>query len=321
MFWFRIKRIFLLPAFLMLLVPALAGDFKPQSFTCILQAELFNSSRLTAATVFGISSRDLIIIDYAYNKAPGGKWTPDELALMRASNSLRKVVAYISIGEAEDYRPYWKPEWDADKDGSPDKEAPAFLDKVNPDWKGNYKVKYWQKEWQDIVFKYLDEIIAQGFDGIYLDIVDAFEYYEFNPATKEFADNRINPETKNTYRRDMIEWVKAIVAHTRKTKPGFIVIPQNGSQLLEHKDFLDTIDAIGVENLFTNGNNINPDKETEYRLGFLDKAGSAGKPVLIIEYCEKEQARRHAMQASKRHGFVALLTKRELRSMGVAVPP
>jgi cysteinyl-tRNA synthetase len=52
----------------------------------------------------------------------------------------------------------------------------------NPEWEGNYKVKYWEKEWQDIIFgnedSYLQKILDAGFDGVYLDIIDAFEYFE-----------------------------------------------------------------------------------------------------------------------------------------------
>lgn len=86
----------------------------------------------------------------------------------------RLVISYMSIGEAEDYRYYWKSDWENN--------APSWLDAENPDWPGNYKVKYWEKEWQDIIFgnndSYLKKILDAGFDGVYLDIIEAFEYYE-----------------------------------------------------------------------------------------------------------------------------------------------
>ncbi len=63
-----------------------------------------------------------------------------------------------------------------------EKDKPDWLDKENPDWEGNYKVWYWEKDWQDIIFgndnSYLKKILNAGFDGVYLDIIDAFEYYE-----------------------------------------------------------------------------------------------------------------------------------------------
>ena len=56
------------------------------------------------------------------------------------------------------------------------------MDRENPDWEGNFKVKYWIEDWQKIIYgnedSYLDKILEAHFDGVYLDIIDAFEYYE-----------------------------------------------------------------------------------------------------------------------------------------------
>jgi cysteinyl-tRNA synthetase len=80
----------------------------------------------------------------------------------------------MSIGEAEDYRFYWDESWNTDE--------PEWLEAENPDWEGNYKVRYWNSYWKSIIYgsqdAYLDKILAKGFDGVYLDIIDAFEYFE-----------------------------------------------------------------------------------------------------------------------------------------------
>tara|TARA_Y100000782_G_C10186254_1_gene266778 strand:+ start:5809 stop:6066 length:258 start_codon:yes stop_codon:yes gene_type:complete len=59
---------------------------------------------------------------------------------------------------------------------------PSFLAEENPDWEGNYNVKYWNTDWQNIIYgnndAYVKKIIDTGFDGVYLDIIDAFEYFE-----------------------------------------------------------------------------------------------------------------------------------------------
>jgi cysteinyl-tRNA synthetase len=99
----------------------------------------------------------------------------DVVSLKRKpGGSARLVIAYMSIGEAEDYRYYWQSLWE--------KSPPSWLDEENPDWPGNYKVRYWNQEWQAIIFgsrnAYLDRIITAGFDGVYLDIIEAFEYFE-----------------------------------------------------------------------------------------------------------------------------------------------
>jgi cysteinyl-tRNA synthetase len=92
----------------------------------------------------------------------------------KPSGARRLVICYMSIGEAENYRYYWQPAWETT--------PPAWLDAENPDWEGNFKVRYWEPAWQAILTgdgdSYLGRILAAGFDGVYLDIIDAFEYYE-----------------------------------------------------------------------------------------------------------------------------------------------
>lgn len=61
----------------------------------------------------------------------------------KPNNASRLVIAYMSIGEAEDYRWYWNADWG--------KNPPVWLEKENPNWKGNYEVRYWNKEWQSII--------------------------------------------------------------------------------------------------------------------------------------------------------------------------
>jgi cysteinyl-tRNA synthetase len=106
----------------------------------------------------------------------GTAYTTSEIEQLKnkANGGKRLVISYMSIGEAENYRYYWQSGWNANK--------PAWLDAENPDWAGNFKVKYWNTDWQNIIYgnenSYLKKILNAGFDGVYLDIIDAFEYYE-----------------------------------------------------------------------------------------------------------------------------------------------
>ena len=123
---------------------------------------------------------DLIIMDLFYEPADGGsgpvELTSTDLEVIsdKADGGSRLLICYMSIGEAEDYRYYWDDGWSV---GSPE-----WIEDENPNWEGNYKVRYWDEEWQAVIFgsedAYLDKIIAAGFDGVYLDIIDAFEYFE-----------------------------------------------------------------------------------------------------------------------------------------------
>ena len=102
--------------------------------------------------------------------------TVSELDLIRykKNGGRRLLICYMSIGEAEDYRFYWQPRWD--------RNPPSWLEEENPEWEGNYKVRYWDPDWQAVIFggneAYLDRIMDAGFDGVYLDIIDGFEYFE-----------------------------------------------------------------------------------------------------------------------------------------------
>ncbi|WP_395741385.1 MJ1477/TM1410 family putative glycoside hydrolase [Prosthecobacter sp.] len=288
--------------------------FAPKSMAYVLQADKLASTREAAVQKLASSDRDLIVIDAAFNS--DGDWTPEEIAAIRSGKAGRRVVAYVSVGEAEDYRPYWQETWDANKDGQPDAAAPKFLNTENPDWKGNYRVRYWQPAWQQLMLPAVDKVATQGFDGIYLDIIDAFEFYEYDPATKDWLDDRPNPETGRTYREDMIAWVAAIAQRAREKHPGFLVIPQNASQLLAHAEYRELISAIGVEDLFVTGRKLRSEKQSRYVLSFLEKLKPDGKPVLVIDYPKSADIHAAAFESAKKHDFTLLLTDRQLTTLG-----
>ena len=284
----------------------------PASFAYVLQADALAKTKAAAVTQLAACGRDWIVLDAAFSTDE--PWTPADLKFIGAGKTGRKVVAYLSIGEAEDYRPYWKPEWDANKDGKPDTNAPAFLVGENPDWSGNYRVKYWHADWQKIILAAVDQIMAQGFDGVYLDIVDGFETFERDG--KKFIDDRVNPDTKQSYRRDMVDWVKAVAARAHAANPAALVIPQNGAQLLAHTDFAGAVDAIGLEDLFSNGNKLQPADHTKYVLSFLTPLTAAHKPVLVIEYPKSKERQAFVRAQAEKNGFVGLVTDRQLKTLG-----
>ena len=136
---------------------------------------------------------DCIIIDLV---AFGEVMTREEIQRLRykPNGARRLVCCYMSLGEAEVYRTYWNPEWSNYKPGSDDPTDPNYMkwkDAVsycewiaepNPFWEGNYKVKYWTDEWKKVLFgtddSYLDLILRANFDGVFLDVIDAYEYFE-----------------------------------------------------------------------------------------------------------------------------------------------
>ena len=295
---------------LALLSQAGSPNSAPASFACVLQADTLAKTKARAVERLAACDRDWIILDVAFDGET--MWDRANLDALRRGRSGRKVLAYMSIGEAEDYRAYWRKEWTFQ--GQLAAAAPVWLGAGNPEWEGNYRVKYWLPEWQALMLAAMDDALARGFDGLYLDIVDAFETYEQNG--EEYADNRLNPDTRQSYRRDMVDWVKWIATRARAKNPAALIVPQNGSQLLSHTDFLAAISAIGIEDLFTNGDKLQPKSYTREVLGHLKAMTQAQKPMLLIEYPKSAKRQALSKQLATQNGMIWLITDRQLMTLG-----
>jgi cysteinyl-tRNA synthetase len=242
------------------------------------------------------SEADLLVID---PEGDGPRLTPDAIARLqrKPSGDRRVILAYLSIGEAEDYRPYWQRAWKT--------KPPSWLGPENPDWKGNFEVRYWDPLWQRVILGSpeapLDRIVAEGYDGVYLDIVDGFEFWEEHGQ----------PDA----RKLMVDWVRAIANHARNSRPGFLVVPQNGEALGGEPGYLSLVDAIGREDLYYNGDqpqDPNDIQEAESDLALFQKAG---KPVFLIEYGKKAPTIRAVTVGAREKGYTALITVRPLNRL------
>ncbi len=287
------KRI--LPVLLLVLLAApLAGrDLRwVRSYTYILQNIDINE--------LGGSDFDLVVMDYSSDGTAAGEFTAAEIDTVRAGEKI--VLAYLSIGEAEDYRYYWQPGWTPGN--------PSWLGPENPDWPGNYRVQYWDPAWQAIVLGYLDRIIGQGFDGIYMDIVDGYEYWETNG----------NPNARS----DMVDWITILAGHARMTHGlgEFYLIAQNGEELADHEeaysaDYFAAVDGVGREEVFYNGNQLVPPLERLWVSGFLDQILCEGKLVMTVDYCSGQSRIDHVYSSSSALGWVPYVTVVDLGLMTV----
>ncbi|MBN2103597.1 endo alpha-1,4 polygalactosaminidase [bacterium] len=215
----------------------------------------------------GKTGFDLVIMDYSSEGDDESAYTADEIASLKNSSGGQKIIlSYLSIGEAEDYRFYWKKNW---KPGNPD-----WLDEENPDWEGNYKVRYWNPVWQAIIYSYLDRILSAGFDGVYLDIIDAYETY------LHFSSVQASLE--------MVRFVKSIREYARYQNSGFVIFVQNAAELADmHPEYLDCVDGIGQEDIYYgyegDGEATDPAVSREIET-CLDKFLNQGKTVLTVDY-------------------------------------
>ncbi len=248
------------------------------------------------------------------------------------SGSPKIVVAYIDIGEAENWRYYWKSWWTEpteDDGGDPD-----FLITTDPDgWRGNYPVAYWDKRWKNIIIynsdSMLQKAIDDGFDGIYMDWVEGYANKKVKAAAKDAGKD---PAV------EMIHFIAEIRAYARKQNPGFLVIAQNAPGLVDgHPEYLKEIDALAQEQVYFDGdadtNWSHPDScdqvvpnsgSTYSRSYYLKKLmvyQSAGLPVFNCEYaCDADNVD-EAYTESAKHGFVTYVTRRPLSKLTTTPPP
>jgi cysteinyl-tRNA synthetase len=112
---------------------------------------------------------DVILIDLFFK---GIEFTPSEIKQLKtkANGGQRLVLSYINIGATEKFRYYWKSDWKLDK--------PEWIKKNYQGYKDEFWVEFWNKEWQDIIYgnddSYVKKVIDAGFDGAYLDNVEAY---------------------------------------------------------------------------------------------------------------------------------------------------
>lgn len=249
-----------------------------------------------------LEPHDLIVTDFSRDGTGANAFTPEEIdAIQNGPGGHSVVAAYLSIGESSEFRDHWDPAWTStgDAEGTLTDDAPSWLGAINPYWPESRKVRYWDEDWQNIIFNdqgtgWLDTIVAQGFDAAYLDIVDAYYFWaaEVDPADRVDGD----PTTEREAAIRMVDFIVELTAHARQTNPDFFVIPQNGIGIIHALGlvepdrvaaYLDAIGAVAAEDVFFRGNlaennTLVPD---DYRIDqLIDDYARNDIPVMIVDY-------------------------------------
>ncbi len=256
------------------------------------------------------------------------------------SNKL--VMAYIDIGQVEEWRWYWA-DYPMYEDRGPCRdeyiaEIQQFAPWVvacDPDgWGGNYPVAYWTEEWKDIVIygtslgpalsfnSILDEVVQDGFDGVYLDWVEAWEMPE--------VQARAASEGKDPA-QEIVDLIQEIRQYGLQHNSDFVVIQQNSADLIFEvgAGVLDnTVDAIAQEGVWWEGVAIDdwndpsgydiPSVTTNFYLPRLQQYKAAGFPVFVCEYAVNNAADAYAKADAE--GFIAYTTRRALSQLSTTPP-
>ena len=253
---------------------------------------------------------DLLVVDATAGVNGGRAFAPAQIARLqkKPDGARRLVVSYLSVGEAEDYRPdYFAAEYMTE-------DAPDWLGSENPRWKGNRLVRFCHEGWQRTIlgddngrslYNSIDaaplyRLIELGFDGIYIDRADVYA-----EVRKECPDGE----------KKMVEFIARLAAHARKAKPGFIVILQNAEELVRLPGMMDTIDAIAKEDLFYGADHtqgLNSQGLIDGSLAYLKAAKAAGRPVFVIDYVQSAAKKSDARKRIEAQGFVPYIGPRDL---------
>lgn len=122
--------------------------------------------------------------------------------------------------------------------------------------------------------------------------------------------------------QEMRDFVVGLSSYAKQQVPGFIVVPQNGNELLTAdlepdgppmQAYMSAIDGQGREDLFfgwAGDDEETPASEKEWVLGFLDLAESHGIEVMVTDYCRTPWKVDSSYSWSAAHGFVSFAADR-----------
>lgn len=288
----------------------------------------------------GSSDHDMVVLDFIPSESENTDYPMAEVVdLLHDANRPKLVLAYIDIGQAEDYRTYWQASWEV---GDPD-----WIVALDPDgWEGNFPVAYWRPEWQAIWLGnegIISQIRDAGFDGIYLDWVEAYD--DENVAAVARADG-VDPAA------EMADWVRALAETGRDGEPGFLVVAQNAAELaLDRPGYSAAIDAVAQEQVWFDGGADNdppgdcplpateddldtaeyiaslvggclrlydeyPDStlhvSSEWYLDSLVLLRNLGVPIFTVDYALEPATVAEALETSRSYGFVPFVGNRAL---------
>lgn len=184
------------------------------------------------------------------------------------------VVAYLSIGEVELYRPWFI-------DGRVD---PGWILGKNEVW-GSYFIDASQPGWQELMASVTGDYIAQGFDGVFLDTVDTVDVY---------------PETTD----GMI----ALIHGLRTAYPDALIIQNRGFSVIDA--VASDVNAVMFEDLSTTYNFEKQEYIFIQDSGTADLMVAlhegTGLPILALDYAPPDNPGMayRAVQVARGYGFI-----------------
>ncbi len=123
---------------------------------------------------------DALLVEVFHGRKPLSRQAVETLKYKKVG-ARRMVFAYMNVGTAASYHYYWKSNW---REGSP-----FWISAPLPNDPDRYNVEFWRPDWQGVMSgntnSFLYGIIAQGFDGVVIDGLSAFKFFEGDAAGED----------------------------------------------------------------------------------------------------------------------------------------
>ncbi len=264
---------------------------------------------------------DLLVLE-PMRSMRGGERFPMRPLVCELQAQGKLCLAYLNVGQAEDYRTYWQPAWrrpQRDQGGEP-----SFLLTVDPDgWEGNYPVAYWDARWRPLLWGAphcpLDQILADGFDGVFLDWVLGFAETNVVAAARAAG---VDPAAA------MVALLADLRAYAQTRRPGFLLVAQNAVDLGELEPrVVDVVDGVAQESMSFGGRAgaawddpaagdtpaASAGPWSTMALGArLQALRRRGLPVFTLDYAARPENAARARQASRAFGLVPCISRAPL---------
>lgn len=223
------------------------------------------------------------------------------------TNRGKTLLGYISFGEAETYRPFFKT-----------LQENGMLLKENPNWKGHYVIDLRNPEWTKyIIEKLIPPMIQKGFDGIFIDTMDS-------PLQLEIDD----PKTYTGMKEASARLIHAVRMHYPNLKlmlnRGFEILPEVAT----------SVDMVLAESVMVNynvdANSASLFPQAEYQ-SVLDQLKTAQKhapslKIFTLDYwpipkgkrtwgTSEKKAVKRIYETQRAHGFIPYVSTPALDSL------
>ncbi len=194
-----------------------------------------------------------------YNLLITEPYFTDQNEIKDLQNNGTKVLAYLSLGEVHPNRNYFELFRKSGLRGRNNNQESYFIDLSEEQVSNTF------------LYRVIPEYISKGFDGLFLDTIDAVAPWS----------------ERKDQQGEMVELIRSI----RTRFPELIIVQNAGFFLLDETS--DYVDAVAIEGVATSYSfadqsyNVASDQEYSERIGLVDSLNQTfKKPIFVIEFMD-----------------------------------